>query len=578
MKKIAENFKGHAKELILGPFFKLLEAVLELLVPLVMANIIDVGIRNKDFAYIAKNGAILVLLALLGAAAAMICQYYAAVCGAHFGQRLRRQVYGHVMSLSPQEVDSVGVGGLITRLTNDTNQMQVGVNMAIRLGTRVPFLAIGSIVMAIVINWKIGLVVLASAVLMALVLYAIMHRTIPMYGDIQHKQDEISRLSQENMDGARVVRAFSRQQDEKKNYSAAAAKLTAVMVKVGRISAGLNPLTTLIVNIGIGLIVWWGAGVAFNGGIAPGEIIALVNYMNQTLLALIVAANLIVIFTRAIASGKRISCLLSIQPAIVDGPGAKQDEAAPAIQFSGVNFAYHKGAENALANINFAIQKGETIGIIGGTGSGKTTMMQLILRNYDTDAGSVFVSGDNVKNYTLGALRGKIGMVPQKASLFSGTIRTNLAVGAPHANEEDMWQALEQAQGAEFVRKLPKGLDAPVEEGGKNFSGGQRQRLTIARALVRKPQILILDDSASALDYATDAALRKALRAETGGMTTLIISQRAATLMQADKILVLENGNLAGADTHKNLLQSCEVYREICASQGILQPQGGVGA
>lgn len=575
MKLIAKNFKGLYKEIILGPLFKLFEAVLELMVPLVVADIIDTGIRGNNSSYILQRGLLLVLIAVLSVAAAMICQYYAARAAGHFGRGLRNQLFSHVLNFSGPETDEYGTGGLITRLTNDVNQIQTGVNMSIRLATRAPFLAIGSIVMALLIDWKIGLIFLLSTPLIVWVLYAIMKRTVPSYGAIQSGQGALSRLAGENLEGARVIRAFSRQNLENEEFEQAANDLTALTVRVGKISAALAPVTGFIINLAIIGIVWAGAGFVFKGTMQPGTIIALVSYMNQTLLALVVAANLIVLFTRAAASTKRVAQVLDTSPAITSGPGAVEVEGAPALCFNQVDFAYHTGASNALEQINFTLQAGKTLGVIGGTGSGKTTLTNLMQRFYDVTAGEVLLFGVNVKEYTLPQLRQIYGIVPQTASVLGGTIRYNMRMAAPNATEEDIWHALEVAQAAEFVRDTPDGLDTVLEEGGKNLSGGQRQRLTIARALVRKPRFLLLDDSASALDYATDAALRKALAQDAaqqtnGAMrTTMIISQRASTIKNADLILVLDDGRIAASGTHEQLLQSCGVYKEICVSQGL---------
>lgn len=571
MKLIAQNIKGHYKEVILGPIFKLFEAVLELLVPLIMADIIDVGVLNGDMPYILRRALLLVLLAALGVAAAMVCQYYAAVAGGAFGRNLRSRLYAHIMRLSPAETAQIGTGGLITRLTNDTNQMQAGLNMLIRLGTRAPFLAVGSIVMALMLNARIGLIFLCTTPLVVLVLYFIMKYTVPKYGQIQQKQDNLSSLSGENLDGIRVIRAFSRQKQEQQEYESAAGDLSSLMVRVGKISAALNPVTNIIVSGAIACIVWFGAGFVLQGTARPGEIIALVSYMNQTLLALVAAANLMVLFTRAVASGKRVAQVLSVQPSIVDGPGADEDPLAAAVEFNGVDFAYHKGADNALSNITFRAARGQTIGVIGGTGSGKTTLVNLLVRSYDATSGQIRVNGDDVRQYSLQAMRQKIGLVPQDAALFSGTVRRNLAIGKPDATDEEMWHALSMAQADDFVKRMPNGLDSHIEEGGNNLSGGQKQRLTIARALVRTPQILILDDASSALDYATDARLRYALRNEKRDWTIFIVSQRAAAIKDADFILVLDDGALVGCGTHDNLLESSEIYHEICASQGLLE-------
>lgn len=571
MKKIGENLKGHYREVILGPLFKLFEAILELLVPLVMASIIDNGILKNDKSYIVKGGLLLIILAILGIIAAMICQYYAAVAGGYFGRNLRGQIYQHVMRLSGDEVDKYGTGGLITRLTSDANQIQVGINIAIRLATRVPFLALGSIIMALMINVKIGLIFLFSTPFIALVLYIIMKRTVPQYKNIQSGNDTLSRLAGENLEGARVIRAFSREENETQEFASEAEILSRLTKRVGKISALLNPLTSVIVNFAIIAIVWLGAGQVFQGDMQTGAIIALVSYMNQTLLAMIVAANIIVLFTRAIASAKRVAEVLETEPSIVDGAGAIENANAPIIAFQNASYTYHTGARNAIENISFSVEKGTTLGIIGGTGSGKSTLIKLLLRQYDCTSGVVMVQGADVREYKLPVLRGKIGLVPQTAALFTGTVRRNMQISAPKAEDKDIWVALEAAQAAEFVKQMPDRLDSKITEGGKNLSGGQRQRLTIARALVRKPEIVILDDASSALDYATDAALRKSLAilSKTEGLTTVMISQRASALQSAHKIIVLDDGQLAGEGTHEQLSATCEVYKEICASQGM---------
>lgn len=577
MKLVLQNIKGRYKEVILGPLFKLFEAILELLVPIVVANMIDAGIANGDKRYLITRGLLLVLLAILGFGAAFLCQYYAAVAGGHFGRSLRRQTFSHVMKLSGADLGEIGAGGLITRLTNDINQIQNGLNMVIRLGTRAPFLAIGSIIMAMMMDFKIGLLFLVSTPLIVLVLYVIMKRTLPSYRKIQAGQDKLSRLSEGNLEGVRVIRAFSRQTQEQAEYEAAADALTALTVRVGKISAALNPLTTLIVNIAIALIVWVGAGFVDTGNMETGTVFALVSYMNQTLLALVVAANLIVLFTRAVASARRVEEVLEMQPSVTAGAAdvqqIRQGFDGAVAEMKHVCFAYHAGAENVIEDISFSILPGQMVGLIGGTGSGKTTLVNLLLRYFDTQSGSVQFGGSDVKNWNPAALRRQIGLVPQKAVLFSGTIRSNLQMSAPGASEEQLWQALKAAQGMDFVKDLKDRLDASVEEGGKNFSGGQRQRLTIARALVRKSRLLILDDASSALDYATDAALRGALAQEmqeNPGMAVLMITQRAAAIRNADQILVLDDGRLAGIGTHDGLLAENPVYREICQSQGLL--------
>lgn len=572
MKQITKHFKNYRKELILGPFFKLLEAVLELMVPLIMANIINIGIRDGDHGYILWHGLLLFGLAALGVVAAMLCQFYAARAAGQFGRALRQETYTHVMGLSGRDTAQFGAGGLITRLTNDINQIQTGLNMAVRLGTRAPFLAVGSIVMALLLDTRIGLIFVVSTPLILLVLYLVMKYTLPSYRKIQSGQDRLSRLSAEGLAGVRVIRAFSRQEQEQQDYDAAADDLTRLTIRAGKISALLNPLTTLIVNIAIGLIVWMGAVYVNQGEMEAGTIVALVSYMNQTLLALIVAANLIVLFTRAIASSRRVGAVLDMQPSVTVQKEAEPDSEDAAVCFRDVTFAYHKQAQPVLENISFSIKKGQTVGLIGSTGSGKSTVVNLIMRFFDTDAGGIYVNGLNVKTLDPRTLRESIGLVPQTAVLFSGTIRENMQMAVQNAEDAEIWQALETAQAGPFVEALPKGLHSPVEEGGKNFSGGQRQRLTIARAVLQKPELLILDDSASALDFRADAALRSALKKEMNSrpdMTVLMITQRAGTIKGADNILVLDDGRLVGAGTHDALLRDNPVYREICQSQGI---------
>ena len=572
MRLVSESLKGYRRELVLGPVFKLLEAIIELLIPLVMADIIDIGIASGDMKYVISKAGLMLGMAIVASVFAMTCQYYAALAAGHFGQQLRGRLFEHVFQLTDAQTDFYGSGGLISALTNDSLQVQSGVNFAIRLGSRVPFLFFGSLIMALLLNWRIGLVFAGCAAIIALLLYLVMRSTLPQYEEIVHKQAELSRLAGESLDGARVIRAFSRRKTEEAEFDAKATALSRLLIRAGKISGALNPMTGFVVNIALVLVVYFGAGFALEGLIEVGQIAALVGYMNMTLLALVVAANTLIIMTRALASARRLEHLLAFEPEIVDGAGAAQRADAPAIEFREVSFAYHKGSENALAKIDFCLERGKTLGIIGGTGAGKSTLVGLLLRYFDSDSGRVLVNGADVRDYSLAELRGKIGLVPQRATLFSGTVRENIAVGNENALDEDIWSVLETAQAAEFVRDLPVGLDSLVEEDGKNFSGGQRQRLTIARALVRTPELLILDDSASALDYATDAALRRALK-DHEKMTTVIISQRAASIMRADLILVMENGTLAGRGTHESLLESCEIYREICQSQGIFDPE-----
>lgn len=573
LKALLSNFKGQYARLILGPLFKLGEAILELLVPLLMARIIDVGIKNGDVRYVVLHGAAMLGLAAVGLCFAIICQYFAATCAYGFGRSLRRQLFHRVMGLSRAEYGAVGTDSLITRLTNDVTQIQTGINIAIRLGVRTPFLTVGSIVMALSINWKVGLIFLISTPLIVAALYLIMSRSVPFYTQIQQRQDRISRLAGENLEGVRVIRAFSKQGSEIETFGAAGDDLAAANVWVGKISAALNPITSVIVNLAIVAIVWLGSRYTDVGILGQGQVIALVNYMTQTLLALVVLANVIVTLTKAMASAGRVAEVLDLESSMAqpaaDAADAAPKAGAPRICFSGVGFTYPSGGDKAVEGLTFAVQPGQTLGVIGGTGCGKTTLVRLLCREYDVTEGSLQVDGADVRDYTLKSLRGRIGLVPQTARLFAGTIRSNLQLGAENAPDEALWQALEAAQGAAFVREKPEGLDTVVEEGGKNFSGGQRQRLTIARALAKRPSILILDDSASALDYATDAALRRALKQGTADMTVVMISQRASTIKNADRILVLDDGAQVGFGTHEELLRTCEVYKEICRSQGV---------
>lgn len=576
MKILFRYFNGYRKQLILGPVFKLTEAVLELLVPLLMADIIDVGVKSGEPGYVVRQGLLMLCLGIVGLGCALICQYFAAVCAQGFGRGLRRDLFRRVFGLSQAQFEAQGADSLIIRLTSDVNQMQTGVNMFIRLAVRVPFLTAGSIVMAFVLNWKIALVFLAATPLIVLVLYLVMSRSLPYYTGIQRGQDTLARLAGENLEGARVIRAFSRQSDEIGQFGQTGDSLSALTIRVGRLSALLNPITSVIANLAIVGIVWWGAHIAQAGGIAQGQVIAMVNYMTQMLLALIVLANLIVTFTKAIAGAKRVSGVLAIESTMTrPETSAPAQPGAPRIVFENVSFAYPDAGGNAVEGISFSLEPGRTLGVIGGTGCGKSTLVRLLTREYDVTGGAVRVDGVDVRDYTARDLRAKFGVVPQAARLFSGTVRSNLTLGARDASDETLWQALETAQGAEFVRGKPGGLDTPIEEGGKNLSGGQKQRLTIARALAKQPEILVLDDSASALDYATDAALRRALRERTAGkMTVVMISQRASTIRNADRILVLDDGRVCGCGTHEALLESCDIYREICRSQGIGQ---GIG-
>lgn len=568
MLKLIKYLKGYTLQSILAPLFKFLEACFELAVPIVMANIVDIGVKNSDSGYVWKMGIILVILGVLGLAAAITAQYFSAKAALGFGTALRRDFYKHLNTLSHAEIDKIGTSTMITRITNDINQAQTGVNMFLRLFLRSPFIVIGAIVMCLTVNVELTLIFAIAAPVLGLIIYLIMTKTIPGYKRIQGRLDKVSLLTRENLSGVRVIRAFSRQKNEKQDFDEETSELMAAQVRVGRISALLNPLTFVVVNLAIAAILWFGGGSVYSGAITQGELIALVNYMNQILLALIALANLIIILTKASASASRVNDMFGIHSSISDEGNTVQNAVknAPSVEFINVTFGYHTD-KPSLENLSFSIGKGETVGIIGGTGSGKTTLVNLIPRFYDVTEGEVLIDGVNVKKYPVEQLRNKIGIVPQRAMLFKGTIRSNMQWGKSNATDEEIWQALETAQAAEFVKKLPDGLNSAVEQGGRNFSGGQRQRLTIARAVVMKPEILILDDSASALDFATDAALRSALKSDISETSVFIVSQRASGIQHADKIIVLDDGKPIGIGKHNELFISCPVYREICLSQ-----------
>ena len=573
MLKFARFLKQFKKEVLIGPVFKLTEAVFELIVPLVMAQIIDVGIANGDRGYVLRMGGVMVLLGLVGLGCALICQYCAARASQGFGTVLRSEMFRHINTLSHGEIDQIGTPSLITRITNDVNQLQLAVAMLIRLVVRAPFLVIGATVMALLLDWKLACIFFVAAPLMALVLYLVMSRSIPFYRIIQKKLDRISLITRENLSGVRVIRAFSRQEKEKERFAQASEDQMSTSIAVGRISALLNPLTSAIINLAIAAVIWFGGFRVDVGGMTQGEVIAFVNYLNQILLAMIVVANLVVIFTKAAASATRVDEVLELHPSIVNRVSrpAQEVEGSPEIAFDAVSFAYPDAGAYSLSDISFTVARGQTLGIIGGTGCGKSTLVNLIPRFYEVSQGCIRVDGVDVRDYPMDQLRGKVGIVPQRAVLFSGTLRQNMQWRKQDATDEEIWQALETAQAASFVRKMPDGLDSVILQGGKNLSGGQKQRLTIARALVGEPEILILDDSASALDFATDAALRQAIAKFSAGrgnrMTTIIVSQRANTVRYADQIVVLDDGKAAGIGTHEQLLESCQTYREIYWSQ-----------
>lgn len=569
MKRLAIHLKNYKAHLIWGPFFKLLEAIFELIVPLVMAQVIDEGInQGAGTGYILSRGFLILALGVVGLCCALICQYVASKCSQGYGTLLRNDLFAHINKLSYKELDKFGAATLVNRLTADVNQLQNMVAMMIRLFIRAPFLVIGAAVMAMIINLKLALVFLAAAPLIAFVLYMIMSRTVPHYKMVQKKLDTVTGITRENLAGVRVVRAFASQDYERARFKAAAEDLTRTSNTVGAISALLNPLTFAIINVAILAILYFGGGIVESGEMTQGEIIAFVNYMTQISLALVVVANMVILITKSSASASRVLEVLNTEPSITDEDNTTvtPDENAPAVSFDGVSFGYGCG-NYALEGLTLDIKKGETIGVIGGTGSGKSTLVNLLGRFYDVSEGCVRLFGTDVKKYPLEQLRTMIAYVPQKAVLASGTIRSNMQWAKKDATDEEIWRALEIAQAADFVRAKRKGLDEVVERDGRNFSGGQRQRLTIARALIGSPEILVFDDSSSALDFATDYALRKAISESKGDTTVFWVSQRATSIKNADKIIVLDEGDVKGIGTHEELFDSCDVYREICLSQ-----------
>lgn len=578
MKKLLVYLKDYKKESVLGPLFKLLEATFELIVPLVMAAIIDTGVATGDKSYIMKMCMVLVLLAVIGLTCSITAQYFAAKAAVGFATKLRHALFAHIERLSFTEMDTVGTATLITRMTSDVNQVQNGVNLVLRLFLRSPFIVFGAMVMAFTIDVKAALVFVVTIPLLSIIVFGIMLISIPLYKKVQSALDKVLGITRENLTGSRVIRAFNKEDDETVHFNENNDLLTRAQIYVGKISALMNPLTYVIINGAIVVLVWTGAVRVDNGYITQGEVVALINYMSQILVELVKLANLIININKSIACGNRIQSIFEMQPSITDGSGQKVDkvqtdtadrseEAEYAVEFSHVGLTYAGAGDESLTDIDFKVKKGETIGIIGGTGSGKSSVVNLIPRFYDVTSGFIKVDGKDIKDYPLEELRGKIGTVLQKAVLFHGTIRENLKWGNPDATEEDLNRAITVAQAKEFVDNKEGRLDFEIEQGGKNLSGGQRQRLTIARAVVKKPEILILDDSASALDFATDAALRKAIREMEGETTVFIVSQRAASIQHADRIVVLDDGKIVGLGTSEELLESCEVYQEIYNSQ-----------
>lgn len=568
MKTLMKYFRNYKIKAILAPLFKMLEASFELMVPLVMAAIIDTGIKNNDQPYIYKMAFIMVGLGVVGLACSITAQYYSAKTAMGFGKELRLDLFKHIESLSYTEIDDIGSSTLITRMTSDVNQMQTGVNMFLRLFLRSPFIVFGATIMAFTVDTHASVVFLVTLPVLMVIVFGIMLISIPLYKKVQGRLDKVTLKTRENLSGARVIRAFNQEQTEKSEFLTATQLLTKEQLFVGRISSFLNPLTYAVVNLSIAALVWKGAIQVDIGGLKQGEVYALVNYMSQILVELIKLANLIILETKAIACANRISAVLLTESSqeykkeICDSV-----EGAPKVEFINAGLKYKGAKETSIEGINLAVEKGQTIGIIGGTGSGKSTFVNLIPRLYDCTEGSVLIDGIDVKDYPKDQLMDKIGIVPQKAVLFSGTIAENLKVGNKSATREDMDLALEIAQAKDFVYDKDGNLDFELNRGAKNLSGGQKQRLTIARALVKRPEILIMDDSQSALDYVTDANLRKAIKEKTDNTTVFIVSQRSASIMHADKIIVLDDGKIVGMGTHDELLESNEVYQEICASQ-----------
>jgi ATP-binding cassette subfamily B protein len=611
--KLAVYLKPYRKQVTLGPVFKLLEAIFELLLPTLVALIVNNGIGQRDSGYVIRMGGLMLLLSVIGYGCSLVCQYYAAHASQGFGTLLRNTLFKRISAFSYAEVDQFSTASLINRVTNDVNQLQLAVAMLIRLVIRAPFICIGAVIMSMILDFRLGLILIAATPVFAIILYLIITKSAPMYRLYQQKLDRIALLLSENLTGVRVIRAFAKSREEKAKFEGASSDLTATAIRVGRISALLNPITTLTVNATIIAILWVGGVHIDTGSLSQGEIIAFINYVTQMLLALIVVSNLVIIFTKAASSAARVNEVLAVEPSIADFPaeeqtqdrgqnqgqsqdrnqGQKQNwdqgqnqpgteisqpsinshpasqtsDRPVAIRFDRVSFGYSATGERALTDVSVEIMKGETIGIIGGTGSGKSTFVNLIPRFYEVNEGVVEVDGRDVRTYALADLRSKLGIVPQKAVLFTGTIAENLRWGNEQASDEALAQAATIAQAAEFINKLPEGMDTLITRGGRNLSGGQKQRLTIARAVVSQPDILVLDDSASALDFATDAALRSALRENSREMTVLLVSQRISTIKHADKIIVFDEGRIVGLGKHEQLRATNEIYREVCESQ-----------
>lgn len=581
MKRLMMYLKDYKKESILAPLFKLLEAFFELMVPLVMANIIDYGISNRNMGYIGKMGLLLLLLGVVGLASSITAQFFAAKAAVGFSTKLRQALFDHIEDLSFTDIDKAGTSTMITRMTSDVNQVQSGINMTLRLFLRSPIIVFGAMIMAFTIDVKCALIFVVAIPLLSIVVFGIILSTIPMYKKVQSRLDQVLGITRENLTGVRVIRAFHQEAKEEERFRENNEALSAMQIFVGKISACMNPVTYVIVNGAIIALIYTGAVQVNIGNLSQGEVVAIINYMNQILVELVKLANLIVTMTKALACAERVASVFDIgADAVYVGVqdqklADKVDKSAPFLDFKHVSLTYQGAGAPTLQDMNFTVNRGDTVGIIGGTGSGKTSLVNLIPGFYPATEGEILLEGRDIRTMSDEELRGRIGVVPQKAVLFKGTIRSNLQWGKPDATEEEMWKALELAQASEVVEGKDGKLDATVAQNGKNFSGGQRQRLTIARALVRNPEILILDDSASALDYATDAKLRAAIRTLEDKTTTFIVSQRASTIRHADKIIVLDDGEIAGVGTHDELLKDCTVYQEIYYSQ-YPEQRGGV--
>lgn len=580
MKKLLVYLKDYKKESILGPLFKLLEASFELIVPLVVASMIDVGIPNQDKGYIVKMALILVALGVIGLISSVTAQFFAAKAAVGFATKVRHALFDHIQKLTFGQMDSQGTATLITRMTSDVNQVQNGVNLVLRLFLRSPFIVFGAMIMAFTVDVKAALIFVVVIPLLLVVVFAILLVSIPMFGRVQANLDQVMRTTRENLTGSRVIRAFAKEPEEIEEFQKENRVLRNVQVVAGRVSALMNPVTYIIINGGLMALIYVGALQIEGGILTQGQVVALINYMSQILVELIKLANLIITVTKAIACGNRMESVMEIPAGFpnegqIAGQKSGTDESADGykVVFEQVGMAYNEGGDEAISDVNLKVKKGETIGVIGGTGSGKSTLVNLIPRFYDVTRGRVLVDGTDVRDMEPEKLRSKIGMVLQKAVLFRGTIRENLFWGNEGATDEEIWQALETAQAKEFVEQKEDGLDTMIEQEGRNLSGGQRQRLSIARALVRKPEILILDDSSSALDYATDLKLRQAIKALPGDMTVFIVSQRASSLMHADQIIVLDDGDVVGLGTHEELLKTCETYQEIYYTQVEKKPE-----